>query len=137
MCVRRPHEYSPQIQPILQTPVHGSLPSGHSTEAYAVARVLNELVLAALTTSSQAPQLREQFTRQAARIAINRTIAGLHYPIDSIAGQLLGLTMASYLVQRANADLGSTLPVKAWKFDGPSYSTRISVAPRSTKSSMT
>ncbi|MEP7329239.1 MAG: PA-phosphatase, partial [Betaproteobacteria bacterium] len=44
LCVRRPHEYSAQVQPMLKTPIHGSLPSGHSTEAHTVAYVLSELV---------------------------------------------------------------------------------------------
>ena len=33
LSVRRAHEYSPQIQPIIQTPGHGAFPSGHATEA--------------------------------------------------------------------------------------------------------
>ena len=46
LCVRRPHEYSAQIQPIIQTPGHGSLPSGHATEAFAVAGLLIGLLSA-------------------------------------------------------------------------------------------
>ena len=44
LACRRPAERSPQIQPIILTPGHGSLPSGHSTEAHIVARVLYDLV---------------------------------------------------------------------------------------------
>lgn len=35
--------------------------------------------------------------RQASRIAINRTVAGVHYPVDSAAGAVLGLTLAKFL----------------------------------------
>jgi hypothetical protein len=41
-----------------------------------------------------------QHYRLAARIAINRTVAGLHYPIDSAAGAVLGTTLGDYLVAR-------------------------------------
>ena len=41
---------------------------------------------------------------QAARIAINRTVAGVHFPVDSMAGQLLGLTVAEYFIKRSKDD---------------------------------
>ena len=40
--------------------------------------------------------------KQAARIAINRTVAGVHYPVDSMAGQLLD-SPSRYLVKRPNS----------------------------------
>ncbi len=36
--------------------------------------------------------------RIAARIATNRTVAGVHYPTDSMAGAVLGMTMAEALI---------------------------------------
>ena len=47
LACRRPIEMSPQLQPMIQTPGHGSLPSGHATEAFIVAHVLWSLVDAA------------------------------------------------------------------------------------------
>ena len=44
--------------------------------------------------------------RQAARIAVNRTVAGVHYPIDSRAGQVLGTCLAEYVVSRCAAPDG-------------------------------
>jgi hypothetical protein len=124
LCVRRAHEYSPQIQPMIQTPNHGSMPSGHSTEAFIVARVLLELVSTLKAPlSAEVMQLRQLLLAQAARIAINRTVAGLHYPIDSMAGQMLGMALAEYFIQRCT---GPAIPVAAgnvdaWAFDGESY----------------
>ena len=34
LACRRPIEYSPQVQPMILTPSHGSLPSGHSTKSF-------------------------------------------------------------------------------------------------------
>ena len=36
----RPVEYNAQVQPMITTPGHGSFPSGHATQAHAVAYVL-------------------------------------------------------------------------------------------------
>ena len=52
LACRRPNEYSAQVQPIILTPGHGSLPSGHATEAFAVARVFCGL----LRTGAIAPR---------------------------------------------------------------------------------
>jgi hypothetical protein len=45
--------------------------------------------------------LRHQLLRVAYRVAENRVVAGLHYPMDSLAGQLLGVYMAHYFLWRA------------------------------------
>jgi hypothetical protein len=119
-AVLRPHELSPQIQPMIQTPAHGSFPSGHCTECFAVARVLYELVSENSGAGQAATdQLHEQLFRQAARIAINRTVAGMHYPIDSMAGQLLGLGVADYILARLGAGV-ATGSVDAWELDASS-----------------
>jgi len=116
LCVRRAHELSAQVQPIIEEPVHGSLPSGHSTEAHAVARVLFELVTDTNTPNADV-QLRQQLMRQAARIAINRTVAGVHFPVDSMVGQMLGLTLGEYFIKRC----GASASVKEVTFDGTNY----------------
>jgi membrane-associated phospholipid phosphatase len=119
LACRRPHEYSPQIQPMILTPSHGALPSGHSTEAHAVALLLLKLLTVAATPPTDVTLLREQLMRQAARIAINRTVAGVHFPVDSAAGQLLGLTLAEYFAMRCTAAGGN---VDAWRFNGEAFS---------------
>lgn len=94
----RPVEYSPQVQPMITTPGHGSLPSGHATQAYISAYVLLQLL--------ELPEMGStnlQLQRQAARIATNRVIAGVHFPADSMAGRMLGQALGEYFVSRALA----------------------------------
>jgi hypothetical protein len=95
LACRRPHEYSPQIQPIIACPLHATLPSGHATEAFMFAHLL--AVLSNTKGRSESVWVN-QLMRQASRIAVNRTVAGVHFPIDSVSGALLGLTLAEYLV---------------------------------------
>ena len=114
LACRRPVEYSGQIQPIILTPGHSSLPSGHATEAFLVAYLLRQLI----------PNIdfnwSEQLMRQANRIAVNRTVAGVHFPIDSAAGQTLGLTLGEYFVHRCRA-ADSYTDFYPWRFDGQLY----------------
>jgi PAP2 superfamily len=119
LACRRPSEYSPQMQPMLATPGHGTLPSGHATEAHTVAQVLWALLSAA--DSSRDDAWFEQLMRQASRIAVNRTVAGLHFPVDSAAGQLLGLTLGDYLVKRALQPAQGQATYDAWHFVGTAY----------------
>ncbi|MCU0920564.1 MAG: phosphatase PAP2 family protein [Burkholderiaceae bacterium] len=114
LACRRPVEMSAQVQPMIGTPGHGSLPSGHATEACIVAHVLWSLVHNA---NNSALTWFEQLMRQAARVAINRTIAGLHFPVDSAAGQVLGLALGEYFVHRATASAN----YGSWDFVGAAY----------------
>jgi len=97
----RPVELSPQIQPMIPTPGHGSWPSGHATEAFIVATVLEALLNAANPAVANGSACREQLQRLAARIAINRTVAGVHFPVDSAVGRLLGTALGEFLVARS------------------------------------
>jgi len=94
-----------------------ALPSGHATEAHIVAQVLWRLALAADDTKDDTDIWLEQLMRQAARIAVNRTVAGVHFPVDSAAGQLLGLTLGEYLVHLCGLEDEYT----AWEFLGPQF----------------
>jgi membrane-associated phospholipid phosphatase len=117
LAVLRPHELSPQIQPLIPTPLHASFPSGHCTEAHAVAFVLHAVVAKSGATQQEKDAvtlLRVQLMRQAARIAINRTVAGMHYPIDSLAGQTLGLSLGEYLLARCG--MQNVPEVNYWTF---------------------
>jgi hypothetical protein len=103
---------------MVPTPGHGSWPSGHATEAFLAATLLEALLNAASTGSGPGNGSRshEQLQRLAARIAVNRTVAGLHYPVDSAAGRLLGTALAEFLVARAT---GGKLHERG--FDGRQY----------------
>ena len=109
----RPVEYSPLVQPMITTPGHGSLPSGHATQAYMLAHVLQTLL--GLEGQPHHATVR-QLQRQAARIATNRVIAGVHFPVDSIAGRLLGVALGEFFVARC-----CPAPQVTWRprgFDG-------------------
>ena len=117
LAVKRPMEFSPQVQPMIPTPTHGSLPSGHATEAFMMARILWKLLI-----QSKAPQYGDHaywgdmLMRQASRIATNRTVAGVHFPIDSVAGGLLGLTLADHVHAMCCGGAWSSST-----FDGPKF----------------
>jgi len=117
LACRRPLEYSPQIQPLIVTPAHGAFPSGHATEAFAAALVLWQLMKASGRPGYDSADWRTQLLRLAARIAINRTIAGVHFPVDSAAGAVLGLTLGQYFVNRCSGAAG----YRAWRFEGEKY----------------
>ncbi len=106
MAVRRPHELSAQVQPMIPTPNHSAYPSGHATEAHVIAFTLATLINEASGTPGleiDATKKINQLRILAHRIANNRTIAGVHYPVDSRAGAHLGLTLGRYFVDRMKA----------------------------------
>jgi hypothetical protein len=117
LACRRPIEYSPQVQPMVLTPSHGSLPSGHATESFTGAIVLWSLLRASKLEPYANDSLGDQLMRQAARIAINRTVAGVHFPADSAAGAILGVTLGRYLVARC----GGAERYPAAGFNGKTY----------------
>ncbi|MDP1581870.1 MAG: phosphatase PAP2 family protein [Bradyrhizobium sp.] len=102
----RPVEYNAQVQPMITTPGHGSFPSGHATQVHAVAHVLKRLLMLSSTNLGH-EMISEQLDRQAARIATNRVVAGVHFPIDSMAGRMLGVALGDYFVGRCTK--GQTL----------------------------
>jgi membrane-associated phospholipid phosphatase len=99
MACHRPAHFSSQVQPIIATPGHSSYPSGHATAAFLTAHVAEQLVGPAYEPNARA-ELKAQLQRLAARIAINRTVAGVHFPVDSAAGRALGQALGGYLVHR-------------------------------------
>lgn len=99
----RPSEYSARIQPMIAVPGHFAWPSGHATQAFMIAELLSLLILdpTSNTLKFQWPEVRLQLLRQAERIATNRVVAGLHFPVDSTAGFVLGTKLAHMVVDSA------------------------------------
>ncbi len=93
----RPWQASSLVVPVIATPGHGSLPSGHAT----VAAMTSELLTCLLYKSSPTHPRSEQLDRLARRIAFNRVVAGLHFPIDSYVGYQLGTQLARLLAAAA------------------------------------
>jgi len=118
LACRRPNEYSPQVQPMIMTPSHGTYPMGHATEAFIAAYVLL-MLLQSKTGSVYAADTSwgTQLMRLAARVAANRIVAGLHFPVDAAVGTVLGLTLGQYFVNRCT---GGTNYI-AWAFDGSQF----------------
>jgi membrane-associated phospholipid phosphatase len=137
--VARPVDLSPQIQPVIETPGHSAYPSGHATEAFAVATLLSALrlsaggtadatlvdgVLTRLSPAAESASVTDPVIllyRLAARIADNRTVAGVHYPVDSAHGALLGLSTTLALVAHCLGG-GPERPIPEWAADGNDWS---------------
>jgi hypothetical protein len=101
--VQRPWERSAVIQPMIMTPGYTAYPCGHATEASFVAELVPLLAAdpthpCAVDSDARKDGMARQLNRLAFRIAENRVVAGLHYPVDSIAGQALGVMLARYFV---------------------------------------
>ena len=107
-------------------------PSGHATEAFLVAYVLGKLMKplddraypdrSRKTTKDQG--WGEQLMRVAARIATNRVVAGVHFPVDSGVGALLGLSLGRYFIARCeetSKNTGRSKSILGWKFKGRRY----------------
>jgi hypothetical protein len=102
--VQRPVLYSALVQPMVLTPGYAAWPSGHATEAYMVAALVGQSARAPSAGvfrpahRGQAAEWEHQLKRLAFRVAENREVAGLHFPIDTLAGRLLGEVLADYFL---------------------------------------
>lgn len=93
--VPRPVDFAREVQPMVQTPDHSTFPSGHATEAFLVATLMHRLMTGAGPKAGVGASA--QLYRLAHRIASNRTVAGVHFPIDSAAGALMGCLLGEYV----------------------------------------
>jgi hypothetical protein len=110
---RRPDTLDPTLMPMIPTPGHNAYPSAHAAEAFAVATMLSQLVADRAAWFPDPARAGTLLRRQAERIAVNRTVAGMHYPVDSWAGAMLGQAVARMLIARCK---GSG-ELRAWTYD--------------------
>ncbi len=105
--VPRPSLLSSKVMPVIDTPTHGAWPSGHATESFALATVLAGLVdrkagnVGRFDMNDATRDVNgsaRMLMRTAMRISDNRTVAGVHYPHDSLCGLVLGVTLGEALV---------------------------------------
>lgn len=106
----RPTQFSNLVQPPIAEPAHPALPSGHATQAFMLATMLS-----ILTEPKAVFKSDSQLYRLACRIAINRTVAGMHFPVDSAAGAVLGIQLGRYLMARGQAKAEK---IESAAFDG-------------------
>jgi membrane-associated phospholipid phosphatase len=103
----RPIDFAMEVQPVIQTPDHSSFPSGHATEAFAMATVLYRL-----STGKSAGDGVDEMAlpfRLAHRIAANRTVAGVHFPVDSRAGAFVGCAAGELIYAVATGKKATTV----------------------------
>lgn len=117
----RPPQLSPRIQPIIPIPPYSTFPSGHATESALVANLLTWLVFDERDDTSDAFKLwREHVTKMyqllAERIAENRVVAGIHFPVDTVGGQKLASGLLGVLKSEARAPSGGLASFR-WLFE--------------------
>jgi len=74
--------------PLVHDPATGAFPSGHAATSFACATVL----------AATWPRAAPAFFVLAAAIAFSRVYVGVHWPLDVIAGALLGVAIALLLL---------------------------------------
>lgn len=75
----RPSFLAKDLQPSIEVPLHPAYPSGHATQSFCLANLLTELF----------PDQASDLAQTAKEISVNREIAGVHYPSDTEAGQII------------------------------------------------
>jgi hypothetical protein len=88
----RAYQLLTQLAPLflgLDFPMHPSFPSGHSTQAHLVANVLEDVF--------GVNGVKRAARKMAWHIGRNRELAGLHYPSDTKAGEVLARVLQTHL----------------------------------------
>ncbi|MEO0388647.1 MAG: phosphatase PAP2 family protein [Pseudomonadota bacterium] len=127
MACRRPVDFHAQVQPMIQTPQHSALPAGHAAEAFLVSTLLRHFAETAAIARNAAGEAGwfakadRMLLRQAARIAQNRVVAGVHFPIDNACGAVLGVSFAEYLLALSQGPAGTVTTAQGRSFVAGGY----------------
>ena len=78
--VPRPSQLCAAIVPMIDPPLTPAFPSGHALQSHLISLCLD-------TVRGKLPQTSTLLNDLASRVAENRVIAGLHYPLDSTGGE--------------------------------------------------
>ncbi|MFZ5550162.1 MAG: phosphatase PAP2 family protein [Pseudomonadota bacterium] len=89
--IPRPHTAPRGVVPMLDVPTHLAYPGGHAAQCY----------LAATLLAAARPSVAGLLLDVAGIVADNRVRAGLHYALDSAAGEVLGRALGNWLVAAA------------------------------------
>jgi acid phosphatase (class A) len=85
----RPYVTDPSLRVPVDKPIGKSYPSGHTSSAYAAARMIATLE----------PKLAAEAYNLAAQVAVSRVYSGVHYPSDVVVGAALGTSIADRLLK--------------------------------------
>ena len=85
----RPNQEDPSLTTVIPVPPHAAYPSGHAAQSHMMAYALSVLN----------PVCTEAYFRLAADIGHRREIAGVHYPSDSLAGEMVSTTVFERLME--------------------------------------
>ena len=86
MCLKeyyreaRPSQVCPAIMPLIEVPAHPSFLAGHALQSHLISKCLE--------VAKRARNQPEMLFELSRRVAQNRIVAGLHYPLDNDAGEL-------------------------------------------------
>jgi len=100
LACRRPDRLGAKVMPMIPTPAHGSFPSAHATEAFSVTEVLCAFLEQQQRNYADYEKRQALLRKLAERIAVNRTVAGMHYPIDTWAGAILGRAVGQIILAK-------------------------------------
>ncbi|MGA2585279.1 MAG: phosphatase PAP2 family protein [Tepidisphaeraceae bacterium] len=93
----RPYVLDPRVMPCLMKERDTSYPSGHSTVATVLGRMLSEIE----------PDKRDKLIDRSRQIGDDRVLGGVHYPSDVAAGRILGNAIADKML--ANPEFQAAL----------------------------
>jgi membrane-associated phospholipid phosphatase len=84
----RPIEVDTRVQPVVDTGRDRCYPSGHATRGAMWAAILSEI----------APDEKRRLVVRGQEIGWDRVVAGVHFPSDVYAGQVLGKALAQAML---------------------------------------